>query len=96
METQADFLAVREMGFDVVQGFLFGKPMTAKQFMLTTRCAGMDHAPRFYFHLSAPDQDFKDKIGSDAGRPFCRPFPRSARLADRIMMYPAFPRTARA
>jgi EAL domain-containing protein (putative c-di-GMP-specific phosphodiesterase class I) len=36
VETQADFLAVREMGFDVVQGFLFGKPMTAKQFMLTT------------------------------------------------------------
>jgi EAL domain-containing protein (putative c-di-GMP-specific phosphodiesterase class I) len=36
VETRADFLTVREMGFNVVQGFLFGKPMPAKQFMRTT------------------------------------------------------------
>ena len=31
VETRADFFTVREMGFDVVQGFLFAKPMTAKK-----------------------------------------------------------------
>jgi EAL domain-containing protein (putative c-di-GMP-specific phosphodiesterase class I) len=36
VETRADYLTVREMGFDTVQGFLFGKPMTAKQFVRTT------------------------------------------------------------
>jgi EAL domain-containing protein (putative c-di-GMP-specific phosphodiesterase class I) len=35
VETKADFLAVREMGFDLVQGFLFAKPMTAKKFART-------------------------------------------------------------
>jgi EAL domain-containing protein (putative c-di-GMP-specific phosphodiesterase class I) len=40
VETRADFLAAREIGFDVVQGFLFGKPMPARKFsrtMLTRR-----------------------------------------------------------
>jgi EAL domain-containing protein (putative c-di-GMP-specific phosphodiesterase class I) len=32
VETRADFLAIREMGFNRVQGFLFGKPMVAKKF----------------------------------------------------------------
>ena len=32
VETRADFLAVREMGFDLVQGFLFAKPVAAKKF----------------------------------------------------------------
>jgi len=32
VETWADFLAVRELGFDLVQGFLFAKPATAEQF----------------------------------------------------------------
>jgi EAL domain-containing protein (putative c-di-GMP-specific phosphodiesterase class I) len=32
VETWADFLAVREMGFDLVQGFLFAKPVTAEKF----------------------------------------------------------------
>jgi EAL domain-containing protein (putative c-di-GMP-specific phosphodiesterase class I) len=32
VETRADFVAVREMGFQVVQGFLFGKAMTARKF----------------------------------------------------------------
>ena len=36
VETRADYFAVREMGFDVVQGFRFGKPMPAKKFMRTT------------------------------------------------------------
>jgi EAL domain-containing protein (putative c-di-GMP-specific phosphodiesterase class I) len=35
VETRADFLAVREMGFDLVQGFLFAKPVTAKKFART-------------------------------------------------------------
>ena len=32
VETRADFLTVRELGFDLVQGFLFGKPMTLRKF----------------------------------------------------------------
>jgi EAL domain-containing protein (putative c-di-GMP-specific phosphodiesterase class I) len=36
VETRADFIAVRDMGFDLVQGFLFAKPMTAKKFALTS------------------------------------------------------------
>jgi EAL domain-containing protein (putative c-di-GMP-specific phosphodiesterase class I) len=36
VETRADFSTVREMGVDVVQGFLFAKPMMAKKFMRTT------------------------------------------------------------
>lgn len=35
VETRADFLAVRDMGFDLIQGFLFGKPMTAQKFART-------------------------------------------------------------
>jgi EAL domain-containing protein (putative c-di-GMP-specific phosphodiesterase class I) len=35
VEAKADFIAVREMGFDLVQGFLFAKPMTAKRFART-------------------------------------------------------------
>jgi len=33
VETTADFLAVRGMHFDLVQGFLFGKPMRANKFV---------------------------------------------------------------
>ncbi len=32
VETQADFLIAREMGFDKAQGFFLGKPSTAKKF----------------------------------------------------------------
>ena len=32
VETRADFLAAHEMGFDLVQGYLFGKPMGVKKF----------------------------------------------------------------
>ncbi len=35
VETRADFLAVREMGFDLIQGFLFGKPMAVRKFART-------------------------------------------------------------
>jgi EAL domain-containing protein (putative c-di-GMP-specific phosphodiesterase class I) len=35
VETTADLLAVREMGADLVQGFLFAKPMGAKKFATT-------------------------------------------------------------
>jgi EAL domain-containing protein (putative c-di-GMP-specific phosphodiesterase class I) len=36
VETRADFFTVREMGFDLVQGFLFAKPMTAQKLARTT------------------------------------------------------------
>jgi EAL domain-containing protein (putative c-di-GMP-specific phosphodiesterase class I) len=32
VETRADLLVAREIGFDLVQGFLFGKPMDARKF----------------------------------------------------------------
>jgi EAL domain-containing protein (putative c-di-GMP-specific phosphodiesterase class I) len=35
VETRSDFIAVREMGFDLAEGFLFAKPMTAKKFART-------------------------------------------------------------
>jgi EAL domain-containing protein (putative c-di-GMP-specific phosphodiesterase class I) len=35
VETWADFLTVREMGFDLAQGFLFAKPMSAQKFSQT-------------------------------------------------------------
>lgn len=33
VETRADFVAANEMGFDLVQGYLFGKPMGLKKFV---------------------------------------------------------------
>jgi EAL domain-containing protein (putative c-di-GMP-specific phosphodiesterase class I) len=36
VETRADFITAREMGFDLVQGFLFGKPMAMKKFSRAT------------------------------------------------------------
>jgi EAL domain-containing protein (putative c-di-GMP-specific phosphodiesterase class I) len=32
VETRTDFLQAQELGFDLMQGFLFGKPMGAKKF----------------------------------------------------------------
>ena len=32
VESRADFVAANEMGFDLVQGYLFGKPMALKKF----------------------------------------------------------------
>jgi EAL domain-containing protein (putative c-di-GMP-specific phosphodiesterase class I) len=37
VENRADFFTVRELGFDLAQGFLFTKPMTAQKFALTAR-----------------------------------------------------------
>jgi EAL domain-containing protein (putative c-di-GMP-specific phosphodiesterase class I) len=37
VETRADLIAAREIGFDLVQGFLFGKPMEARKFARTLR-----------------------------------------------------------
>lgn len=42
VETRADLLAVRDMGFDLVQGFLFGKPMEARKFARTLRSEVME------------------------------------------------------
>jgi len=43
VETWADFLAVQELGFDLVQGALFAKPMAAETFAQTCWLHG-DHA----------------------------------------------------
>jgi EAL domain-containing protein (putative c-di-GMP-specific phosphodiesterase class I) len=32
IETRADFLAAHDMGFDLVQGYLFGKPVGVRKF----------------------------------------------------------------
>ena len=45
VETWADFLAVREMGFDLVQGFLFAKPMSAQKFAQTCWAASQGCLP---------------------------------------------------
>jgi EAL domain-containing protein (putative c-di-GMP-specific phosphodiesterase class I) len=37
VETRADLIAARELGFDLVQGFLFGKPAEARKFARTLR-----------------------------------------------------------
>jgi len=37
VETPADLIAAHEIGFDLVQGFLFGKPMEARKFARTLR-----------------------------------------------------------
>jgi Domain of unknown function (DUF6894) len=45
--------------------------------------------PRFYFHVSAPDQDFQDEIGSDVSD-LAAAHSRAVLLADRVMMFSAF------
>jgi Domain of unknown function (DUF6894) len=45
--------------------------------------------PRFYFHLSAPDQDFQDSIGHDVND-LSAAHSRAVQLADRVMMFAAF------
>lgn len=44
VDTGADLLAVREMGFDLIQGGLFGKPMQARKFARILRLAAPDGA----------------------------------------------------
>jgi hypothetical protein len=43
--------------------------------------------PRFYFHLSAPAQDFQDIVGSDMAD-LSAVHSRAVLLADRVMLYP--------
>jgi EAL domain-containing protein (putative c-di-GMP-specific phosphodiesterase class I) len=47
VETTADFFAVRAMGFDVAQGFLFSRPVSAKKFIrnVLPRQTGVPLAP---------------------------------------------------
>jgi hypothetical protein len=45
--------------------------------------------PRFYFHLSAPDQDFPDNIGSDVSVHAAAHF-ITVRLMERVIMISAF------
>ena len=45
--------------------------------------------PRFYFHLSAPDQDFRDSVGCDVND-LSAAHTRAVLLADRVMMFSAF------
>ena len=45
--------------------------------------------PRFYFHLSAPDQDFPDNIGSDVGD-LAAAHSIAVRLMKRVMLISAF------
>ena len=49
--------------------------------------------PRFYFHLSAPDQDFPDDIGSDVSD-LAAAHSIAVRLMKRVMMISSL-RTAR-
>jgi EAL domain-containing protein (putative c-di-GMP-specific phosphodiesterase class I) len=44
VETQSDFLVVRELGFDLLQGHMFAKPMAPRKFeraMLARRYAAV-------------------------------------------------------
>ena len=45
--------------------------------------------PRFYFHLSGPDQDFEDPIGGDLSD-VSTAHSRAMLLADRVMMFSSF------
>lgn len=38
VETRADFVMAREIGFDLIQGFFFGKPTEARKFARRTLC----------------------------------------------------------
>jgi hypothetical protein len=45
--------------------------------------------PRFFFHVSAAGQEFKDEVGSDASD-LAAAHSRALLLADRVMMYSVF------
>ena len=47
VETRADFLAAHDMGFDLVQGYLFGKPVAVRKFARARPqlAAGSDKMP---------------------------------------------------
>ncbi|MGC2012946.1 MAG: hypothetical protein WA693_18060, partial [Pseudolabrys sp.] len=44
VETQSDFLAVRELGFDLIQGQMFAKPMAPRKFEALNRLPGAHDA----------------------------------------------------
>jgi EAL domain-containing protein (putative c-di-GMP-specific phosphodiesterase class I) len=48
VETRADFIVARDLGFDLIQGFLFAKPMDVQQFtrMMTEQPAAMQRSDR--------------------------------------------------
>jgi hypothetical protein len=45
--------------------------------------------PRFYFHLSTPDENFPDNIGSDVND-VADAHSRAVRLANRVAMFSRF------
>jgi hypothetical protein len=45
--------------------------------------------PRYFFHLSAPDQVFGDPVGSDVAD-LAEAHSRAVRLAERVMTYSVF------
>lgn len=55
VETWADFLTVQDMGFDLVQGFLFGKPMSAERFAQTCWLHGDRAVPQDDSYLCGGD-----------------------------------------
>jgi EAL domain-containing protein (putative c-di-GMP-specific phosphodiesterase class I) len=67
VETWADFIAVREMGFDLVQGFLFAKPMTAEKFAQTCWAASQACLPTPR-SLSRAELGFANYAGTLADR----------------------------
>ena len=56
VETWSDFLAVREIGFDLVQGFLFAKPMSAQKFVQTCWATSQGCPP-------APQSSYRGELG---------------------------------
>ena len=70
VETRADFLAAHDMGFDLVQGYLFGKPMAVRKFARSRpqMASGPDEdgscgRDSLELHVDA----FRD-VGAEAGR----------------------------
>ena len=54
---RADLATVREIGFDLVQGFLFGKPMTARKFARLLRFSIQPYRAAFRSEGEASRQD---------------------------------------
>src|SRR4029078_5337139 len=54
-----------------------------------SRALGTTLMPRLFFHLCAPDQDFRDRIGCDVND-LAAAHANSVQLADRVMMISAF------
>ena len=63
VETWDDFFAVREMGFDLVQGFLFAKPMSAQKFAQTCWAGAQACLPPLR-SASTGELDFANRAGT--------------------------------